>query len=836
MLSWLFGGGGAEGPPAGKGPGSDQPAAAAATPSPAAPAAVAGAARAAADSAGPPSGDWDFLVGGQRRRYNIAPGPGGKQWTQRVDPRDPDGDVVRCAVVPASAAVADGVPGPAVFAPEWAVRLPSGSVLWLRRRGTATLESLFQARPAGGAGGERATATCLSKLRAQVAAFAAEHPQSAAVAAVARAVAAEADDALLAQPLPEEAAMGLLHAALRQPPPDPEAPEAAPPGLDPVGRPWWLSGARPSPAPQQPNLSLPPALRGAALSFSGMLWRSAEGWLRSTWEAVWVTLADRQLFVSRSPLEAPHFALPLAGAERDGSCSGSADGPVSGRKAFPLAVRSAPRWGVTLTLGAASESEREQWAARIDTALLQANPGQQAGLPQRQRLTQELLQALPRPVVPPLDDSGPLTEEVDEPLRAGYAMTRVPALGSWFGSGWRRRWLTVHRSCIAMRDERAGLEGLHVVPLRHATTNAEDKFVFSISGPFLDGLEPRLWCEDAQQYSAWLAVLDGALRYANPERGPAAAARLRPARIRDPDEAAQLALWRRPFLLRHQIADARPGLCPETPQQLAQAPEASAAQWRVLSSPDGVFGGPVPACIAEERTMGPWGVAFDSELCWRWRGQEDPTVPAPSGPPPHAVRSSVPIGEAAAAFSAGGPPRDRVLLRGRLPGGGSPVQTCRLLAGSALCSAATPPAEAQGAAALLEPTHMTMHCAPRGAEVNLHQDTSPVWLAQLRGAQRVLLFPSDCHALRGADWGAPSPLALRSSLSGSIPTDWERPGSLLAGLGGVEVGLAEGDALYIPTGVWYSTKAESQWTLTLAVRCGSAPEAGPGPTVADADL
>lgn len=335
--------------------------------------------------------------------------------------------------------------------------------------------------------------------------------------------------------------------------------------------------------------------------------------------------------------------------------------------------------------------------------------------------------------------------------------------------------------------------------------------------------------------------------------------------------AAVLAAAGRPFLIRHELSAPTLLAWAGGVEALRTCPKAAELRFGALLSPDGIVGHydarrwAVVAASGADKSASSLNAATTSSLArLQWQaiqssGIAEPGCSAEGAPPPrHVVASDLSLAAAlglltppspissssgAAAYADSLARGDSAAdLRGSSlwPSADGSVAACLaglcdergrpfvylrapvpetaavgLLGGSAIEALGAEGPEHFGLA------HLSLYVSEAGVQTNLHCDERGALLAQLKGRKRVVLFPPSCRALRAANWGKDgilSPCGRRSWYSDGLQADWaEQPP--FKDLGGTEVEVEEGWALYTPRRWWHDVLSLDVETIGLVARC-----------------
>lgn len=320
---------------------------------------------------------------------------------------------------------------------------------------------------------------------------------------------------------------------------------------------------------------------------------------------------------------------------------------------------------------------------------------------------------------------------------------------------------------------------------------------------------------------------------------------------------ALMAQARRPFIIRHDLArnlgcpDVAPGEPFAVPASAANpssmagcdgisasalrdCPFAHAATWHALLSPDGVVGyydrskwavelapphdADVPASRAR---LGDSAASTGPSLRWRplagqpWEAADKCTPPRHTCTRDCELEVALGLWERSSPFPA---PFDQldseafVYIRGALPTSESEA----LQRGSIF--------EELRATACFgsEPFRATLYASRAGSQTNLHADEHSGFLVQVSGYKRTVLFnPKASRALRCRSWGdATAPFSRRSFFDDGVPDepDWASKQPFV-GLGGCEVEVGPGEALFIPKGFFHDVLSRSAESYGAVLRC-----------------
>lgn len=288
------------------------------------------------------------------------------------------------------------------------------------------------------------------------------------------------------------------------------------------------------------------------------------------------------------------------------------------------------------------------------------------------------------------------------------------------------------------------------------------------------------------------------------------------ARVQSAALASSLILSGQPFIVEHELA-AR--LSWSDAEAIRACPLAREAKWYALVSPDGLFG---------HYDRQKWAVeaAEGSDACLRWRplagafadAAAAAAAAATARPPRHVATADASLEDLWPLWQGvSAPPvplpvaRPYVYLRGTV----APAAASEFLQGTVFD-------ELQRAGVLGGgPLSLSLYASPAGSQTNLHADEHSGFLVQVLGCKRLVLFrrgPAS-RSLRGETWGVTNaPVHRRSWFDSGIPEDWA---SLppFAGLGGREVVVRPGEALYIPKGWFHDVLSRDAETLGAVLRC-----------------
>jgi hypothetical protein len=305
---------------------------------------------------------------------------------------------------------------------------------------------------------------------------------------------------------------------------------------------------------------------------------------------------------------------------------------------------------------------------------------------------------------------------------------------------------------------------------------------------------------------------------------------------------ALMAQARQPFIIRHNLAASLGWQIRslDTESVISEGDAASVlqncrfaqlARWHALLSPDGVVGyydrsrwavEVMPPFDQEEECVSPTGPNVSrTELRWRSLVSENAEFPASCKPPRHVCTPDCKLesalsfwdGSSAAPFPSGQcASQPIVYIRGALP----TTEAEQLQAGSVFEELRS--MHVFGA----EPFRATLYASRSGLQTNLHADEHSGFLVQVSGVKRVVLFsPKAARSLRCASWGdSKMPYSRRSWFDDGVPDEAEWASKHpFVGLGGCEVEIGSGDALYIPRGFFHDVLSRSSETLGIVLRC-----------------
>eukprot|EP00754_Rhynchopus_humris_P016959 Rhum_TRINITY_DN14535_c8_g1::Rhum_TRINITY_DN14535_c8_g1_i1::g.98325::m.98325 len=550
--------------------------------------------------------------------------------------------------------------------------------------------------------------------------------------------------------------------------------------------PWWFANVKLLQRPKDANESLPPPLRGVRLSQSGYVWQVVQGWLSPSTASTWMLLQDNTVFFSPAPHSTEVEEFPLRGVKL---VARHVEVSSSRTVQYPLDLRNANGKSVTLVFH--NLAERDTWAALIEVSACQLQPSRQ--LPREKGdvyLSLLTMCAVPpcTPCVEPFEHA-PETVSVYSGLAAastGYVIVQADGGGGgWLAEGWRRRYTTVHDTFFTYRTHKDDMADLKVFPLRHAsiakTPQPENPWVFGVFSPFEAYVQ--VWCDSREAYARWLAVFDAAVRRANHARREAHAVSVdRLPGATTPDallETIQLASG--VVVVQHGIAVEDGNVL-----NLKYAREST---WRRLDAEAGLVG-----CEeGEARWVDAAEAGAEPARKLEWIKDEAAGSDGGAAVPPVAPRHAVVRGCTAEAVGDGSVIADCLLPESVL----SDSLLAKLKGDHKISSALL--------TQLPAPAEFTLRCS------ETHQ-----WVAVLTGSVRVVVFPGSCYALITTAY----PKILASKYNDAIGDEWGASSSPLSFLGGRQLVLNAGEAIFIPLDFFFSMKSLGNASV---LRCFSKP-------------
>ena len=162
--------------------------------------------------------------------------------------------------------------------------------------------------------------------------------------------------------------------------------------------------------------------------------------------------------------------------------------------------------------------EYEVWLQQLHAAIERSKKS-----PERQVLENcetKLINHHKRQLVP-LFEPGVQPELHHKPKAQGYLIQRSGDLSNFFyGTNWKRRWITLHSSWMSIRTDRAAVNDLEIIPLREVvvTSVKSEERIILVSGPFITNT--YLWFDTDDMLDEWKESISTAIVSSNPEDHP----------------------------------------------------------------------------------------------------------------------------------------------------------------------------------------------------------------------------------------------------------------------------------------------------------------------------
>eukprot|EP01060_Flectonema_neradi_P008202 TRINITY_DN15864_c0_g1_i1.p1 TRINITY_DN15864_c0_g1~~TRINITY_DN15864_c0_g1_i1.p1 ORF type:complete len:684 (+),score=85.50 TRINITY_DN15864_c0_g1_i1:46-2052(+) len=502
--------------------------------------------------------------------------------------------------------------------------------------------------------------------------------------------------------------------------------------------PWWKTEMK-RVMKKTPPSYYPSFLSNMNIQHTESAWIHKAGWISTSSIHCWLTLTDGVLFMGGSASANDIDEMPLI------DVTVKASDPIQSTQSLTHHTLTIKTNGTSSLIGFLTPVIRDKWIALLSLSAGQyGSPLTEANF--LQHLSRVTLTYCPE-VSPPVNPNG--NSEQIQAILSGNVVTKQGT--SWVGD-WKRRYTTVHKSCILHCSEKGGqvtsipLGGSLVIAGGGGTDKAShNQFLFTIASPHLEA-PFSFWCDSEELYRKWIWQISAS-------SAAATAAAPLPVQEVTPDTF-------NPESLGSQINSAD-ALIKLTKSGLAysgvgELPGVQGNGWRKLTSTSSLFG--IEKEAVKKNSSG--------KLTW--------TSGADHGfRPLHEVETEVGF-----VPNLDGSPnivRDIMLLKTE------DIQ--KLLHGS--CIAAS--------------CNIRVVCVamlPHKAEYTLRSVQASNWFAVYEGSIVIRVFP-------------PSAFHVSTFVEG-IPLSWDKSTSPLGYIGGRQVTLHAGEALFVPAQFFYSVMARQK--------------------------